>query len=589
MRGFINLKCLAATLASVGLLFTAYGSGIASGASASKPAAAAHAASSSSITYALDEDIPGFNINTSADAEFVLQEVMNLIWPQAYIVNAALTPVLISALLTSVTETSTSPQTLVYKINPSAKWADGQPIDAEDFYYNWAAQSGVATFKDITGKAFDDASNTGYNQIKTVTGSAPTGGACTAATIPDIGKVACANGKTVTVVFSSPFADWKALFTNIAPAHQAAKTGWDTGFNNWKNVLSGSWYVISNYVENQYIVLKKNPAYWAAPGKLATITFQIFNGDTQAVPSMANGEVQVINPIEVSLSVVQQADQLTGVTKSLVGGLEFQHIDFNESDPYLALKSVRQAIAYGTNRPQIVARTVGEYDKAITPLDNRIFVPSQTGYSANGAAYNTVNVAKAKSLLSSAGMTLSTDGYYHPKTGPQAGKDLTFTIQSTRGNDLRANIEQLFQADMKAIGVKIIIANEDAATLFGTTLVKGQYQITLFAWDLTPFVSGNLSLYCSYTNTAACGENWLHYANPTVTQLLTAGAAASTPAIERSDYNKADQLMWSDMATLPLFQEPVFNVWSNSYKNIVPNPSNLGITWNAQTWEATAS
>jgi len=236
-----------------------------------------------------------------------------------------------------------------------------------------------------------------------------------------------------------------------------------------------------------------------------------------------------------------------------------------------------------------VARTVGEYDKAITPLDNRIFVPSQTGYSANGAAYNTVNVAKAKSLLSSAGMTLSSDGYYHPKTGPQAGKDLTFTIQSTSGNDLRANIEQLFQADMKAIGVKIIIANEDAATLFGTTLVKGQYQITLFAWDLTPFVSGNLSLYCSYTNTAACGENWLHYANPTVTQLLTAGAAASTPAIERSDYNKADQLMWSDMATLPLFQEPVFNVWSNSYKNIVPNPSNLGITWNAQTWEATAS
>ena len=265
-------------------------------------------------------------------------------------------------------------------------------------------------------------------------------------------------------------------------------------------MISGEWYSISNYVENQYIVLKRNPTYWSTPAKLASITFQIFNGDTQAVPAMQNGEVQVINPLEVSLSVVQQADQLTGVNKSLIGGLEFQHIDFNESDPYLAIqKRFARQIAYGTNRQEIVAQTVGEYDKSIKPLDDRMLVPSQAGYEANGAAYDTLNVSKAKSLLVSAGMTMGSDGYYHPKTGPLAGKDLTFTIQSTSGNDLRSSIEQLFQANMKAIGIKLLIQNEEAATLFGTTLPKGQYQITLFAWVVTPFVSGNLTLYCSYT------------------------------------------------------------------------------------------
>lgn len=591
MRGFKKLASVAVTLASAGLILAACSSSSSNNATSNGNGTSnSGVKSGGSLTYALDEDIPGWNINTSADSEYVLQEVMNLIWPQAFLINTQLQPYLNTDLLTSATQTSSSPQTVVYKINPNAKWEDGQPISAEDWYYNWAAQSGASSYTDIDGKAFDAASTTGYNQIKSVTGSSPANGAsCQSTTITGIGSIPCANGKTVTVVYSSPYADWRGLFGDIVPAHKAASVGWNSGFQNYQNVLSGSWYTISNYVENQYIVLKKNTSYWGTPGNLNQITFQIFNGDTQAVPAMQNGEVQVINPLEVDLSTVQAADQLTGVTKSLIGGLEFQHIDFNESDPYLAVKAVRQAIAYGTDRQQIVARTVGEFDPSLTPLENRMFVPSQSSYQDNGSAYATLNVAKAKSLLQGAGMTLASDGYYQPATGPQKGQDLTFTIQSTSGNTLRANIEQLFQADMKNIGIKINIANEDASTLFGTTLIQGQFQITLFAWVATPFVSSNQSIYCSYTNTSNCGQNWNHYANPQVDSLLAAGASATSTATEDSDFNKADQILWSDMDTLPLFQAPVFTVWSNKYGNIVPNPANVGITWNAQNWGVKSS
>ncbi|MHB1444699.1 MAG: ABC transporter family substrate-binding protein [Acidimicrobiales bacterium] len=543
------------------------------------------------VTYALDENLAGFNVNTSAANEFVLQEVLDQVWPQPFLVNAQAQPFLNTQLMQSATQTSSSPQTLVYKINPKAKWSDGQPIDAEDFWYNWQAQSGAKGVTDIDGKPFDDASTTGYNQITSVTGSNPPGGtACTTATIKGIpASATCANGDTVTVVFSTPYADWRALFGDLVPAHEAAKVGWNTGFNTFSNVLSGSWYQISSYTQNQSLVLTRNPNYWGTPGNLNTITFSIFNGDTQAVPALQNGEVQIINPLQVDLATVQQADQVAGMDKSLIGGLEFQHIDFNESDPYLALKAVRQAIAYGTNRQQIVQRTVGEFDPKIVPLGDRMLVPGQPGYANNGAAYDTVNVAKAKSLLQSAGMTMASDGYFQPKTGPQAGKDLTFTIKSTSGNTLRANIEQLFQADMKAIGIKIQIQNETAATLFGTDLPQGQYQMTLFAWVSTPFESGNQSIYCSYTNTANCGENWIHYANPQVDKLLAAGAAATSTSAEESDYNQADQILWSDMATLPLFQSPIFTVWSNKLANIVPNPANVGIPWNAQLWGTKSS
>ena len=43
-------------------------------------------------------------------------------------------------------------------------------------------------------------------------------------------------------------------------------------------------------------------------------------------------------------------------------------------------------------------------------------------------------------------MTMGSDGYFHPTSGPQAGKDLTFTISTTSGEPVRAEIEQLFQA-----------------------------------------------------------------------------------------------------------------------------------------------
>lgn len=541
--------------------------------------------SGGSITYALDENLAGFNINTSAADEFVLGEILDTVWPQAFIVNDKSVPVLNTQLLDSADVTSTSPQTIVYKINPKASWSDGQPIDAEDFWYNWEAQSGATNVKDIDGKPFDDASTSGYQQIKSVVGSNPAGGSCTSASVTGIpGSISCANGKTVTVTFSTPYADWKSLFGNMVPAHIAAKVGWNTGFNNWKNVISGSWYEISNYVQNQYVVLKKNPSYWGTPGKLDTITFQIFNGDTQAVPAMQNGEVQVINPLEVDLSIVQQADQLSGVTKNLVGGLQFQHIDFNEANPYLAKLQVRQAIAYGTNRQQIVSRTVGEFDKSIVPLGNHMLMPNQPGYVNNGSAYDTVNVAKAKSLLEAAGMKMAPDGYFQPTFGPEAGQDLTFTINSTTGNTLRANIEQLFQADMKAIGVKINIANQNASQLFGTTGPKGQFDMILFAWVLSPFLSGNQSIYCSYTNATLCGSNWDHYADPAVDTLLAKGAAATSNQAEVNDYNQADKLLWNDMATLPLFQAPVFLVYSNKYVNIINNPNSDGIPWNANDW-----
>ena len=137
-------------------------------------------------------------------------------------------------------------------------------------------------------------------------------------------------------------------------------------------------------------------------------------------------------------------------------------------------------------------------------------------------------------LLKKLGFKKGSDGYFQPNYGPQKGQDLTFTIQSTSGNSIRSETEELFQAQMKKIGIKINIQNYDVNTLFGTNLPNGAYQITEFAWYTTPFVSGNQPIYCSYTDTANCDENWTHSANAQVDQ-------ADGIGLDRTEHVSGDQ------------------------------------------------
>ena len=174
--------------------------------------------SGGTATMALDETLAGFNINTSAASEFVLQEIMNMVWPQAFIVNAKLQPILNNQLLQSAVQTSENPQTVVYKLNPKAVWSDGTPITADDFIYNWQAQSGNPAYTDVGGKPYDTASSTGYNQIQSVVGSDPSGGAaCAPGSTADRNVGLCPNGRTITVTFKPAFTDWRALYTEHRP------------------------------------------------------------------------------------------------------------------------------------------------------------------------------------------------------------------------------------------------------------------------------------------------------------------------------------------------------------------------------------
>ncbi|MGE5134019.1 MAG: ABC transporter family substrate-binding protein [Gemmatimonadota bacterium] len=558
------------------MLATAALAAAACGGSPSSPSSAGSTGpvkSGGTLTYALDEDVAGFNILQANDTEFVLQEILDQTWPSVFTIPPSLKPVLNTQIATSAKVVSTSPQTVVYQLNPKATWSDGVPINADDFIYNWQALSGNPKYKDVGGKAFLPASTAGYSQIKSVTGSN--------------------NGKTVTVVFAKPFGDWKSLFSAgggdpIIPAHTAKKVGFNDGFQNFGPAVqvSGGPFMIQSYSKGQSLIEVPNPHWWGPKPKLSKLVFRFILNDDQAPPAIQNGEVNMVNPALASTTFYASVKSIPNFTVSVQPGLQFQHIDFNQANPYLAKADVRHAIAYGTNRAQMVQRIVNPLNPhpAITPLMNRIFMPTQPQYQDNSNGYGAYDPAKAKALLKAAGMTMGTDGYFHPNFGPQKGQDFSLTLSTTSGVPVRAQIEELFQASMKNIGVKINIHNYDANTLFGTVGPKSEFDLIEFAWVSTPFASGNQSIYCSFTNTAACGQNWDHYANPQVDSAFSQALTATDPAAAAKLYNQADALLWKDMATLPLFQQPQLFGWSSKFGNILPNTSLVGIPWNAQEW-----
>ncbi len=90
-----------------------------------------------------EKTIDSFFVADAASNTYDQAQIMNGLIPNAFILNPDLSVTLNKDLLVSAEQTSTSPQTIVYHIQPNAVWNDGTPISADDFIYTWHFQDGV--------------------------------------------------------------------------------------------------------------------------------------------------------------------------------------------------------------------------------------------------------------------------------------------------------------------------------------------------------------------------------------------------------------------------------------------------------------
>jgi peptide/nickel transport system substrate-binding protein len=558
----------------------------------SSTASTTPAPSGGTVTYAAEQEYTAYNNATADQVLFANTLVLNMVQPGPFISMPDLTFKLWEDMMVSAEVTSTDPQVVEYVIQPQAVWSDGEPIECADFYLAWISSNGKLEHPnpDYTGPGQLDADG---NEVPA---TLPDFNTASTTGYEDISSLECsADGKTVTTTYANKYADWQGLFGGLIPSHVvenksgvadittidpaassadsvAAGEVWSTGFSGFdpEMDLSGAWYSIDSFTAGQNLILKRNDAFYGAPGQLDEIVFLQVPDATAQPAALQNGDVQVISP-QPNADLVAQLQGIAGVTTSVEQGLTFEHYDFNETNVDLAKVEVRKALSLCINREEIVDTLVKPINPDATVLNNHIYVPSAADYKDNSGGL-TQDIAAAKALLEGAGYTLGADGYYQAADGHV----LKLRLGRRDPNPRRQSTNELFIEQCKAAGIQL---TDDPAEDFNSKrLPNSDYDIALFAWVATPFLSSNTSIYVP-----GGPQNWNSYSNPEI-QTLFDQANSEFDAAKRADLmNQIDQILWDDMATLPLFQFQEMVAYSDTVSGVVFNGP-LGVTWNANEW-----
>ncbi|MGP3969693.1 ABC transporter family substrate-binding protein [Streptomyces sp. 6N223] len=483
-------------------------------------------------------------------------------------------------------KTSDDPLTVEYHLNDEAVWSDGDPIDCDDVILWWTQNSG----------AFDGLFSAG-----------DTGG------IEDTEMPDCApGGKDFTLVYDQPYADWEANGpsngnTTMMPAHVVAeKGGFDspeaflealrgddkavlqdaaTFFNEgWlidgalpdPGVIpsAGPW-VISGYEANSSVTLTPNERWWGEPPGVESIVVRQIPLDEQ-VAALQNGEVDIISP-QPDVDIATQIEGLSDMESYFGFEYVYEHLDFNFNEgPFADSLPLRQAFALCVPRQQIV-------DNLIKPvvgddaevLNTRNVQPSIPGYEESLAAsqeyideFGTQDIDRARQILQDEGAMGTT------------------VRLSTLDNPRRNNAGQLIEDSCNEAGFDVQFTS--ALDFFDRNgdLQQNNFDVAMFAWSGSPLRSGWNSTYrtpISCTPDGKANNNGC-YSSEEMDQLLDDILRTSDEQEANDLTAQIEALTWEDMVTLPLYSHPAIDAWNPRVQNVVPNPSQNGIVWNADQW-----
>lgn len=515
------------------------------------------------LTFAIEKNIANWNINSSEGNVFEPAMAIKTLLPWVFTTTPDLKQVLNENVFVSAEQTSTSPQTIVYKIKPEAAWNDGTPITADDLVFQWKTMNG----KDCPGCAA--AQNAGYNQVESITASD--------------------GGKTATMVFGTPYADWKNLFasgTPIYPAHVAAQQGdlntpeglqaaWDW-FGATTPTYSGGPYQVDNWQDNVALTLVPNPKWYGeTKPSLQQLIIRVITEASQEPIALQNDEVQVIYP-QPQVDLVQQVQNIPGVSQYQDLGLTWEHLDLNLENEFLADEPLRDAIFAATNVQAIIDSTVGQFNEDVTPLKSHMFVPGIDGYKDYlPPEQGSGDVERARQILTDAGYTNIGEG--QQLTRPDGRAVPSLRIRYTVGNAIRQTTVELIQSQVRPLGINLEIVPTDD---LGGTTSSGDYDMIVFAWVQTPASFSN----AEQTWNTSSESNYGHYSNPEVDRLMHEAATSTDLGPARDKLNEAGEILAEDSYVLPLYQKPTIVAAQDDVANVRNNSSLDGPTYNVEEW-----
>lgn len=421
-------------------------------------------------------------------------------------------------------------------LNPKAKWNSGEPIQVADYQGVWKACNGDdPTFTEMV------ASTDGWNSIESIEQGA--------------------DQFEMITTFKSTFPDWSNVLSGfIVPA---ALTKDAEAFKSWTDGSvtdhsTGPFIVTAADSTSQFLTLERNPNWWGEEALLDKVTLKAIDTN-QLGTAFANKEIDVANSI-IDASTYQQCQKRADAVIRQAYGTQWRHYTMNGSSGILADQKLRQALVKGIDR-----LTVAQADLQGLPvpasqllLGNHLFMPQQKGYQDNSGDL-TFNKDQAIKELEELGWVLPEGKEFREKDGQ------TLSIKYLRLPDTATSATEgkILQANMKDIGVEVVMDDTNNDDFFPERVSPGKFEIVTYAWIGTPYPLANIGQLFGKDS----ASNRSHVWSEALEDLIAEIAVETDPDKRIELANQADQEIWQLAAIIPIYSRADYNAVPKNLAN----------------------
>jgi peptide/nickel transport system substrate-binding protein len=424
----------------------------------------------------------------------------------------------VEPLLAESWESEDGGKAFVFKLREGVTWHDGEPFTADDVVFSFNIFANPAVGSTYAGKLSDVV---GYDEFQ-------------AGTATELAGVTKIDDYTVRVELKNPtplWVDLQQISISILPNHILGSVAPDQLRTNpyWKNMVGTGPFVMTKFVDDQYIEGVANENYYLGRPKLDKIVFQIYADTTAILNALEAGELDA-TPYEgggIPLDQVQRFEAMDHLTVlgNMDGGLP-TFIMLNLEDPDFAKPEMRQAMMVAVDRNTIMETVRMNYGK----ISNTMF-PAEWARPANLEEYP-YNPELAAELLTQAGWDTNRKIDFLYYYNDQVNKDIVVAIQ----------------AYLAAVGINIEPRLVDGGA-FNQAIVDKTFQAGYAAngQGLDPSIGANIT---------KCGtQRAMGYCNERVDELFTLGLSEAERDARAPYYQEISTILNEELPKLWLWYE----------------------------------
>ena len=309
--------------------------------------------------------------------------------------------------------------------------------------------------------------------------------------------------------------------------------------------------------QDDNVVLERNTGYFSSPAKISLVRFRVVPEAIVRALELRKGTADLemsslapdMIPVLRDQPAIDVADQ---------PGTNYAYVTFNLDDPLLAKREVRQALAWATDREQIIRYLLrGQARLADSPLPTNSWA-----YSPDIAHYD-YDPQQAERLLDAAGF---------PRIPADGGMRMKLTLKTSTAEGSRL-LGAVLREQWRKAGVDLESRPLELATLF-SDLTRGSFQLSTLRW-----VGGNndADLFFEYVFSSKMmpptGANRGHYRNPAVDALLDQARIEGDLGKRRKLFGEIEKIVAEDTPYLSLWFDDAICVHRKRIKGIHLTPS----------------